>query len=138
MLTKTCQISLYFIIPQLNCVSPCFLWSPFFCIKSASKYHVIRKLTNETHIRSCLTDLISKTTILREMPQETEQRRLSSVKSIQNIIDSIIYAVFSTCTIAWMKPAHGTNNLFLIMANNIIMCIEKRKKPMYILHAKPI
>ena len=65
---KLHQISLYFIITQLNCVSPvaCYgkngiIWSPFFCIKSASKYHVIRKLTNETHIRSCLTHLITKT-----------------------------------------------------------------------------
>jgi hypothetical protein len=28
------------------------------------------------------------------MPQETEQRRLSAIKSMQNIIDSIIYAFF--------------------------------------------
>ena len=66
---KLRQISLYFIITQLNHVSPVacrakngIVWSPLFCIKSASKYHVIRKLTNETHIRSCLTHLITKTT----------------------------------------------------------------------------
>jgi hypothetical protein len=65
---KLCQISLYFIITQQNCVShvACYgkygiIWSPFFCIKSASKYHVIRKLTNETHIRNCLTHSITKT-----------------------------------------------------------------------------
>jgi hypothetical protein len=29
------------------------------------------------------------------MPQETEQRRLSAVKSMQNIIDSIIYAMYA-------------------------------------------
>ena len=29
------------------------------------------------------------------MPQETEQRRLSAVKSMQNIIDSIIYAMYT-------------------------------------------
>jgi hypothetical protein len=29
------------------------------------------------------------------MPQETEQRRLSAIKSIQNIIDSIIYAMYT-------------------------------------------
>jgi hypothetical protein len=29
------------------------------------------------------------------MPQETEQRRLIAVKSIQNIIDSIIYARYT-------------------------------------------
>jgi hypothetical protein len=28
-------------------------------------------------------------------PQETEQRRLSAVKSMQNIIDSIIYAMYT-------------------------------------------
>ena len=28
------------------------------------------------------------------MPQETEQRRLSAVKSMQNIIDLIIYAMY--------------------------------------------
>ena len=28
------------------------------------------------------------------MPQETEQRRLSAIKSMQNIIDSIIYAMY--------------------------------------------
>jgi hypothetical protein len=29
------------------------------------------------------------------MPQETEQRRLSAVKSMQNTIDSIIYAMYT-------------------------------------------
>ena len=29
------------------------------------------------------------------MPQETEQRRLSAIKSMQNIIDSIIYAMYT-------------------------------------------
>ena len=68
-LNKLRQISLYFIITQLNHVSPIvcctkndIVWSPLFCIKSASKYPVIRKLTNETHICSCLTHLITKTT----------------------------------------------------------------------------
>ena len=65
---KLRQISLYFILTQLNRVSlvACrakngIIWSPLFCIKSASKYHVIRKLTNETHIRNCLTHSITKT-----------------------------------------------------------------------------
>ena len=49
---------------------------------------------NETHIRSCLTHLITKNYNCKEMPQETEQRRLSAVKSMQNIIDSIIYAMY--------------------------------------------
>jgi hypothetical protein len=31
----------------------------------------------------------------KEMPQETEKRRLSAVKSMQNIIDSIIYAMYT-------------------------------------------
>jgi hypothetical protein len=31
----------------------------------------------------------------KEMLQETEQRRLSAVKSMQNIIDSIIYAMYT-------------------------------------------
>jgi hypothetical protein len=63
---KLHQISLYFIITKLNRVSPIsccakngIAWSPY---KSASKYHVIRKITNETYIRSCLTHLITKTT----------------------------------------------------------------------------
>jgi hypothetical protein len=36
----------------------------------------------------------------KEMPQETEQIRLSAVKSMQNIVDSIIYAMFPTRAIA--------------------------------------
>ncbi len=66
---KLRQISLYFILTQLNRVSPIAcraengtIWSPSFCIKSDWNYRVIRKLTNETHIRSCLTHLITKTT----------------------------------------------------------------------------
>ena len=85
---KLHQISLYFIITQLNHVSPVacrakkvFLRSPLFCINSASKYHVIRKLTNETHIRNCLTHLITKTTTAKRClkKQSNEDLVLSKV-----------------------------------------------------------
>jgi hypothetical protein len=68
------------------------------------------------------------------MPQETEQTRFSAIKSMKNIIDSIIYAVFSTCPIAWMKPMHMAQ----IDSNWNIMCIEKMKETNVLLHAKPI
>ncbi len=54
--------------------------------------HVVPKMM---YFCSCLTHLITKNYNCEEMPQETEQRRLSAVKSMQNIIDSIIYAMYT-------------------------------------------
>jgi hypothetical protein len=78
---KLSQISLYLIITKLNRVCPIacraksgIIWSPLFCINSASKYHVIRNLTNETHIHSCFTHVITKTlTAKRSLKKQSRE-----------------------------------------------------------------
>ena len=55
------------------------------------------------------------------MPQETEQRRLSAVKSMQNIIDSIIYAMytqenFEYCWGSWFG-SYSEYSLYSIFTN---------------------
>ncbi len=54
------------------------------------------------------------------MPQETEQRRLSAVKSMQNIIDSIIYAMYTRENLERWGSCFGSYSeysLYSIFAN---------------------
>jgi hypothetical protein len=58
------------------------------------------------------------------MLQETEQRRLSDVKSMQNIIDSIIYVMytrenFEYCWGSWFGSYSEYNLLYSIFTNAI-------------------
>jgi hypothetical protein len=57
------------------------------------------------------------------MPQETEQRRLSVVKSMQSIIDSIIYAMYTreNFEYCWRScfGSHSKNSLYSICTNGL-------------------
>ncbi len=58
------------------------------------------------------------------MPQETEQRRLSAVKSMQNIIDSIIYAMYTRENFefwwgSWFG-SHSEYSLYYSIFNNAL------------------
>ena len=58
------------------------------------------------------------------MPQEIEQRRLSAIKSMQNIIDSIIYAMYTQENFefwwgSWFG-SHSEYSLYYSIFNNAL------------------